>query len=89
MGWLTNWRALFDWTRMTSIPFEDEVLGPLATVYLVLFALGFLAAGACYWRPPRRRSSASGSRCKLTPTRKTATLYCGRARRGVSDSLYP
>jgi hypothetical protein len=72
MGWLTNWRALFDWTRMTSIPFEDEVLGPLATVYLVLFALGFLAAGACYWRPPRQ---LAGNGLNRRLTRRFAMLF--------------
>ncbi len=54
MGWLFDFGSIFSWQRLTSVPFEDEILGPLATVYLIIFIAGFLTAAVLYWRAPAR-----------------------------------
>ncbi|HET8626783.1 MAG TPA: hypothetical protein VFL91_05165 [Thermomicrobiales bacterium] len=46
--------AIFDWSRITSVPYQDEILGPGATTYLVVFVVVFLAAALLYWRQPAR-----------------------------------
>lgn len=46
--------GLFDWQRITSVPFEDEVFGLAATIFLVVFLAGFITAAALYWRAPAR-----------------------------------
>lgn len=46
-----------DWldpARWTEVPFEDEMRGPVALTFLVIFALGFIAALAFSLRPPAR-----------------------------------
>jgi uncharacterized membrane protein len=42
----------FDPTKWTQVPFEDEMKGPLAIGFLIVFALGFVVAAALYLRPP-------------------------------------
>jgi uncharacterized membrane protein len=42
----------FDPTKWTQVPFEDEMKGPLAIGFLIVFALGFVVAAALYIRPP-------------------------------------
>ena len=54
MGWLFDLGRIFSWQRLTSVPYEDEVLGPLAITYLIIFLAGFLSAAALYWRAPER-----------------------------------
>lgn len=49
MGW-----RLFDWQRITSVPYQDEVLGPLALAYLIVFGVGLLVSAVLYFRPPAR-----------------------------------
>ncbi|HEX5502468.1 MAG TPA: hypothetical protein VFW96_07575 [Thermomicrobiales bacterium] len=46
--------AIFDWSRISSVPYQDEILGPGATTYLVVFVVVFLAAALLYWRQPAR-----------------------------------
>ena len=44
-----------DWlnpTKWTQVPFEDEMKGPVAITFLVIFAIGFIAALAFSLRPP-------------------------------------
>ena len=44
-----------DWlnpAKWTQVPFEDEMKGPVAIAFLVVFAIGFIAALALYLRPP-------------------------------------
>ena len=54
MGWLFDFGSIFSWQRLTSVPFEDEVFGPLATIYLIIFIAGFLTSAVLYWRAPER-----------------------------------
>ncbi len=54
MGWLFDFGSMFSWQRLTSVPFEDEILGPLATIYLIIFIAGFLTSAVLYWRAPAR-----------------------------------
>lgn len=42
----------FDPTKWTQVPFEDEMKTPLAIGFLIVFAIGFIAAAALYIRPP-------------------------------------
>ncbi|MBA2248075.1 MAG: hypothetical protein H0W23_08095 [Chloroflexia bacterium] len=41
----------FDWDYLTTPPTSGEVLGPFSTLYLVIFATGFIAAAYLYYRP--------------------------------------
>src|SRR5262245_5592916 len=41
-----------DPTKWTQVPFEDEMKGPLAIGFLIVFAIGFIASAALYLRPP-------------------------------------
>lgn len=52
MGW-----RLLDWTRLTGVPYQDEVFGPLAIAYLVVFGLIVLVSAALYFRAPHRIAS--------------------------------
>ena len=45
---------LFDPQDLLAVPYADEVFGPLAIVYLIIFIAGFLTATALYFRPPAR-----------------------------------
>lgn len=45
---------LFDPQDLLAVPFAEEVFGPLAVVYLIVFIAGFLTATALYFRPPAR-----------------------------------
>jgi small-conductance mechanosensitive channel len=45
-------REWLDPTKWTQVPFEDEMKGPLAIGFLIVFALGFVVAAALYIRPP-------------------------------------
>lgn len=49
MGW-----RLLDWTRLTGVPYQDEVFGPLAIAYLVVFGLLVVGSGALYFWTPQR-----------------------------------
>lgn len=49
MGW-----RLLDWTRLTGVPYQDEVLGPLALAYVIGFAVIGVASAVLYWWTPRR-----------------------------------
>lgn len=52
MGW-----NLLDWSRLTGVPYQDEVFGPLAIAYLVIFGLVALMTTVLYFRPPVRFAS--------------------------------
>lgn len=52
MGW-----RLLDWTRLTGVPYQDEVFGPLAIAYLVAFGGIFVVSAAMYLRMPKRIAS--------------------------------
>lgn len=41
----------FDWDYLTTAPKSGEVLGPYSTLYLVIFAAGFILAAYLYYRP--------------------------------------
>lgn len=44
-----------DWfnpTKWTQVPFEDEMKGPVALTFLIVFAIGFAVSLALYLRPP-------------------------------------
>ena len=44
----------FSWDYLTTVPGTDEVFGPFAVVYLVLFGGGFLASVFLYNDGARR-----------------------------------
>ena len=44
-----------DWlnpARWLEVPFEDEMRGPIALAFLIVFALGFVGSLLLYFRPP-------------------------------------
>jgi amino acid transporter len=64
----------FSWDYLTTVPGTDEVFGPFAVIYLIVFGLGFLASiflyndGARYYTKNalKRRLIRRGSAIALT-----------------------
>lgn len=44
----------FDPSDLTAVPYQDEILGPLSIVFLIIFGAGFVAALGLSLRPPAR-----------------------------------
>jgi hypothetical protein len=44
----------FDPRKLTQVPFQDEIIGPLSIIFLIVFSAGFVAALALALRPPAR-----------------------------------
>lgn len=47
-------KEYFDPSKLTQVPFQDEILGPLAIVFLIVFGAGFVVALGLSLRPPGR-----------------------------------
>lgn len=45
---------LFDPSKLMTVPYQEEILGPLSLGYLIVFLAGFITALALSLRPPAR-----------------------------------